>query len=435
MNNMNHIHLFGDPLENFYILGKKDKDSYQNIYNQISSLCIRNKHLTKILRIANELSQHLDRKKTQQQFHKELAAYAEGLEVPYQEILYSFLLPEIVSSFNKWVPDLMSLIPGCSSLFVPGNKGGVIHTRILDYALNESFTKSERSILYDFDDRYKSISFSCAGVPFPALSAMNDQGLTLALHYKHGQHFNNHGESIFFIASEIINTCSNIREAIKLIKKKSSISYWGLYLSDNQGEVASIDIRGKDIFQEKFDIKDHNFLYFNNRPLLKHENQNHIQPYGHTLFCKEKADYIKEQIKISNKNLSENPMQTSLEILGSINRKETKTFKQTAITAASIQLIAFDAYNELACFQPGMAPKILNKQLIQYKELFSGDLKTLTNDSPVNDDNLTKGFRCWGFYQSNIDKGDINKAYHAFKCPLNFLKEDPKNLFLAFILI
>ena len=233
---INHIHLFGNPEENFYILGKKDKDSYHRIYNQISSLCIRNKHLTKILRLANELSLHLSRKKYEHHHNKELKAYAEGLEVPYEEILYSFLLPEIVSSFNKWVPDLMSLIPGCSSLFVPSTSGGVVHTRILDYALNETFTESERSILYDFDDRYKNLSFSCAGVPFASMTAMNDQGLTLALHYKHGQHFNNNGESIFFMANEIINTCSNIREAIKLIKKKSSISYWGLYLSDKHGE-------------------------------------------------------------------------------------------------------------------------------------------------------------------------------------------------------
>ena len=30
-NDQNHIHLLGDPLENFYILGKKDKSSFEEI--------------------------------------------------------------------------------------------------------------------------------------------------------------------------------------------------------------------------------------------------------------------------------------------------------------------------------------------------------------------------------------------------------------------
>ena len=107
-NNQNHIHLFGNPEENFYVLGKRDKNSFSEVYNQISMLCARNSLMTKIIKTTTELSQLLLKKKENRNI-QELKAYAEGLERPLDDVLFSLLLPEIVASFNKWVLKVQQL--------------------------------------------------------------------------------------------------------------------------------------------------------------------------------------------------------------------------------------------------------------------------------------------------------------------------------------
>ncbi len=57
--NLTHIHLIGDSQENFYILGRRDKNSYHEIYNQISTLCSRNKNITKVLKLLNDISYNI----------------------------------------------------------------------------------------------------------------------------------------------------------------------------------------------------------------------------------------------------------------------------------------------------------------------------------------------------------------------------------------
>lgn len=78
-----HIHLFGDPEENFYALGARDKDSFQEIYLQITRLCARADFLAKALKISAELAGNLQGR-GEIDLNKELKAYAQGLERPVE---------------------------------------------------------------------------------------------------------------------------------------------------------------------------------------------------------------------------------------------------------------------------------------------------------------------------------------------------------------
>jgi hypothetical protein len=416
--NPNHIHLFGDPEENFYILGKRDKDSYIEMYDQISMLCTRNSKMSKVLKLTTELSGQIKKKKYNSRNLRELQAYAEGLEKPINDVLYALLLPEIVASFNKWVPNLLGVIPGCSSLFMKDPKNGdIIHSRVLDYALSGPFEKYERSVLYDFKDRYKSFSLSSSGMPLPSMTVMNEKGLTLALHYKHGQYFNLDGESIFFLTSEIMNQCSNIREAIKYIKTKQSISYWGLYLSDSNGEVASIDIRGPEIYQEKFDLKDHDYLYFSNRPLLRQPDQESIQPFGNLDLCQMKRNSIEHRLKSFDPTNSKNLTMDCLKILGKPNIKKAKSgekWNASTITPSSIQLISFNSAQKSAIMIPGEGPKFFLNQYVNYSDIFSS-FKINTTTKKSSENKYIAGFNSLAKYQSSIDKGEITNAYHQIQ--------------------
>jgi hypothetical protein len=423
-----HIHLIGNSEENFYILGKRDKDAFEAIYKQISMLCARNNILAKSIKIATEISGRFHKREGNQQV-ADLKAYAQGLERPYDDVFFTLLLPEIVASFNKWIPDLLSIIPGCSSLFIWDkiNKG-VVHSRILDYALSGPFEAEERSILYELPGCHKVLSFGSAGMPLASLSAMNDKGLTMALHYKHGSHFNLEGESIFMLANNVIQNCSNIREALKYIKSKKSISYWGMYLSDINGEVLSLDICGDEIYQEKFDLRDHEYLYFNNRPLLKKSEFSKLRPHGNLDQCRMRRETIKKRIQKESLIDSKDILLDSLKLIAKPEIKKAKTaknWKLSPITPSSIQTCSFHNSLQKSLFIPGPSPKYYLNSYIEYKNIFTSiDIKTKSSKKEINE--FIKAQRYLSQFQSSIDLGDVSIAYHKIQMAIELLKNYPE---------
>lgn len=425
--NLTHIHLFGNSSENFYSLGKRDKIAFQAMYTQLSSLCARNNLLVRLLKATTDISRNFVKNNESQNLN-DLKAYAEGLEVSFDQVLFAFILPEMVSSFNKFSPHLLSVIPGCSSLFMWDEKrSGIVHSRILDYALSGIFEENERSVLYDFPNRNNVFSFGSSGIPLPSMSAMNSKGLTVALHYKHNDHFDLTGESIFFIVSEILFHTSDIRETIKLLKSKTSMSLWGLYIADRNGEVASIDICGRDLHHEKFELKDHKYLYFNNRPLLKRSED--LQPFGNKNQCIMRAEVVKERIKDVKLSKDTDLLTLGLEILGAPSAKKNISFKDwklSPVTPSSLQLYSFHNTKNEALFVPGATAKYFNGEYLELKNLFTssttqsihGEVKELSNFQ-IGIDFLTK-------FQTSIDRGDTVVAYHTIQMAIKYLKETPE---------
>lgn len=432
-----HIHLIGNIEENFYVLGKRDKDAFEAIYKQLSMLCARNNILAKSIKLVTEISGRFNKRKTKAEMQS-LEAYAQGLARPLEDVLFTLLLPEIVASFNKWIPDLLSIIPGCSSLFIwDKNNHGVTHTRILDYSLSGPFEKAERSILYELPNSHKVLSFSTAGMPLASLSSMNEHGLTLALHYKHGNYFNLDGESIFILAHNVISNCKNIREALKYIKKHKSISYWGMYLSDRNGEVLSLDICGDEIYQEKFDLKDHKYLYFNNRPLLQKVEFEQLRPIGNSTQCRMRRDVVVQKMKGFDLKKSKCLMRDSLKLLASPNSKKAKTAKNwllSPITASSIQTCSFHNSLNQAMFVTGSAPKYFQNSYIKYTNIFKNMQSSITESKKASTDFV----RAQGYlsqYQSAVDTAQISKAYHNIQMAIEMLDGYPEYYIAQFFFL
>jgi hypothetical protein len=413
-NKLDHIHLIGNSEENFYQLGLRDKNAFTEVYLQISMLCMRNNFMAKIIKSTTDFARSFVNKNTSLNM-RDLKAYAEGLEQPIDKVLFAFLLPEMVASFNKWAPDLLSLIPGCSSLFLWDKEAkGIVHGRILDYALNGPFENNERSVLYDFSGRNKIYSFTSAGIAFPSLSSMNEHGLTVALHYKHGDHFNLKGESIFFIVNDILSYTSNIREAIKLLREKESISFWGLYLSDKNGEVAAIDICGNQMHQEKFQIQDHDYLYFNNRALLHKNASESMQPFGNLDQCKMRASTVDSYFKKKTYKVEKDRMLQGLKVLGSpkpIKADGASKWKLPTITPSSIQLYSFHNTKKEAYFVTGDGPKFFTGNYIELTNIFTAE-KQKIKESSVKHVQFQQANKNLSLYQTSIDTNKIAKAYH-----------------------
>jgi hypothetical protein len=432
MVDFNHINLIGDPEENFYSLGAKDKDSYQEIYTLISRLCARNDILAKAIKATSEIAVNIN-KRGQINLQKELQAYADGLERPIKDVYFTLLLPEIVASFNKWAPNLMSIIPGCSSLFTYNKKSGsTIHTRVLDYALAGPFEKYERSMKVDFKERLNIFGLNTIGLPFPSISSMNEAGLTLALHYKHGDFLNLNGDSIFSITYQILSYCTSIHDVKKFLKNYPSMAYWGLYLSDKTGLVTSIDVKGTEIHQEKFDIRDHDYLYFNNRPILKDNNTDKLQPYGNLNQCTMRRKSL--MTKIKGHDLSSLDSSEVLKIISSYPEKN-KPWKLDLITPSSIQVLSFDYKNNECHTIKGQAPKFYNGKLIKFTQLFDDVSINLIKDKSKLNKSTYIGLQKLSLFQSALDSGDTELAYHHIQMCYEYLKHSETAPIIRFYIL
>lgn len=430
-----HIHLFGDPEENFYALGARDKDSFQEIYQQITRLCARADFLAKALKLSAELAGNLN-SHGEINLNKELKAYAQGLERPVSDVRFLLLLPEIVASFNKWIPSLMNIIPGCSSLFAmdPETKG-VIHGRVLDYAISGPFEKYERSVIYEFKNRLKTFAYTSSGMPLPSLTSMNDRGLTMALHYKHGNYLDLKGDSIFSIAYQIISYCADIHDVKKFLKNYPSMSHWGIYVSDRNGEVASIDVRGREIYQEKFDLREYPYLYFNNRPLLKDPAFKATQPYGSLHQCRMRRDSIHKRLKgIEKEKIDDRKVLKLLSNGQSKKGAPSKNWNMDVITPSSVQVVTFDNHAMRSLSIAGKGPKLFKGEFIESSNIFESiEIKAIKTPNK-RDDSFVRAYNFLSKFQSHLDAGKVEEAYHEIQMALELFDGYPEKSIASFYL-
>ena len=183
------ITLLGDERENFYRLGLRDRAGFSPTYRSLQhNLGNLHPFLHKLLHTAIEQAAQVVIKRHGQLRHN-LAAYGEGLNVGLENIYGTFLLPEILSAIGRFIPSFMGKLLGCSSLFYQEPRGrGITHFRLLDFPLADSFTQHAQSVLMQFP-RQRVFFFTTQGMPYPGLTAMNESGITLALHQKLSRFF------------------------------------------------------------------------------------------------------------------------------------------------------------------------------------------------------------------------------------------------------
>ncbi len=299
------LKLIGNPEENFYQLGLKDRESYKKNVSHLESF------LQTPLPFLNKIIQELLGKAFYYQWKKSsphqkiLLAYAEGLNYPPEKLLNSFLIPEILSCLGKWFPSLELKQWGCSSVFHWDPLSEKIgHLRILDFPLNGSFDVFERAILYRFKDCPQILTISSSGLPYPSLTSMTSEGVTLSLHQKFSNTLNVKGRPIFEITYDLLNSVSNLKEAKLFLKNSQSLTQWGLYLSFPDGKILEADLRGDQSFFNEYQLNEKKTVaYFNNRPIhpektLPYAIQNYNQ-MRELSFAKKLKSFLKLKKKSS----------------------------------------------------------------------------------------------------------------------------------------
>jgi len=261
---MDLITLIGDIDENFYQLGLKDRELGKLVHRDVKSM------LRTPWQPANKLIEEIGKavlknsllKKTDNYAH--LKSYAEGMGISLEECAYVMLVPELVSSMSKWAPGFIKGNLGCSSFMTRNSDGQVTHGRILDFPLQGTYDIHERAIVYDLNGMPKTLGFGSVGIPYPSITLMTEDGITLALHQKFTNIFNPKGMSIFEYILKLIKKANDKKSVIDFINQHQTITTWCLYMTFKNGDVIACDLSGEQPFINELQIPDTGILYFCN---------------------------------------------------------------------------------------------------------------------------------------------------------------------------
>ena len=145
------IRLIGDPEENFYQLGVKDRETAEFIREHIENIfSLSWDHLNKFLfSLYGPLAKNLYGRNAT--IHQWSNAYVDGLGLKDELFYRAMAIPEFMSALSKWFPALPFTQMGCSSFFAHDQDWeSPIHARILDFPLVGSFDKHERVLMHEF---------------------------------------------------------------------------------------------------------------------------------------------------------------------------------------------------------------------------------------------------------------------------------------------
>ncbi len=379
-----------------------------------------------INRILQTLGQTL-LKQTRQSRHDLLAAYAEGLGVSYEKVALAYLLPELASSLSKWLPGLPINLLGCSSFLAWSEVSeSPFHGRILDFPLVGSFDRLERVLHTRLDGELAVCSLSSCGLPFHSLTAINEAGVTMALHQKFTPSFHPDGESIFSLASDLISRAASYKALTRLIKEKKSITTWNLIFTFPDGMATSIDLSGDRYTEQTFDLKKGE-QYLCNFAAVHREQSDLYRPLGINSYNQMRASSAQKKFQKFNQKKS-----TELDLLKlmstlKLKKGESATkFELDCLTPSSLHTVVMNGKKSTIHANSGIAPKFYRSQyaVIEAKLSQARARPTLTLKGKLKGPSLPeRGYRHIIDAQVAYDGLDKHGFYHHLQMAIGCFHE------------
>ncbi len=345
-----------------------------------------------------------------------LAAYAEGLGVCHEKVALAYFLPELASSLTKWLPGLPINLLGCSSFLAWSEENEApFHGRILDFPLVGSFDRLERVLHTRFDGELAVCSLSSSGLPFHSLTAINEAGVTMAIHQKFTPCFNSEGESIFSLASDLISRAASYKALMRLIKDKKSITTWNLIFTFPTGEATSIDIAGDKFTEERFNLKDSK-QYLCNFAKTSREQSDLYRPLGINSYNEMRASSAQRKFKkFKSEKSTEHDLLKIMTTLKLQKGESAKKFELDCLTPSSLHAVVMNGKKSTLTAASGIAPKINRNQyaLIEAKLADSRARPVLSVKGKLKGPSLNeRGYRHIIDAQVCYDRLDKHGFYH-----------------------
>lgn len=434
-----YIELIGDPEENFYQLGLKDREEHFLVLDHMKGLVktpwpILNKSFEEASKLV--LKHALSVKNP---FQSQFKAYCEGLGEPFQQIAYALLIPEIVSGMSKWVPGIPHNLLGCSSFFYQdADSKGPIHGRVLDFPLMGSYDINERAIHYKFKNFPEVFSYGTLGMPYPSITAMNSYGVTLALHQKFTNVLNHKGTPIFELAQKLIMECSNPSEVKEIIKKYPSITTWGIYMSFKSGEVLAIDVMGEDHYINEHQLEEGKVLYFCNKLEDKSMKQDNYLPHGIDNYNSMRTEIANKKIKKFEKQKNKSSLSFLKLISTPLEQKKVKPKKWNAdcLTPSSIQICTLNPTLGESLYVSGDAPKFYRGSSDHFSDLWDGPIHELKKSKTGSSDLIfQKANKELMAAQIAHDKSNSHDIYHYLQMASSRMRGRPEEKIIHFFFL
>jgi hypothetical protein len=430
------IKLFGDPTENFYQLGLKDKNRHILVLDHINSL-IKTPWKGINLVAGEVLKQVLARTLANcPHFKKNISAYSEGLGTPFDEVARALLTPELLSFMSKWIPGLPPGLLGCSSYFFWDDKlASPAHGRILDFPLLGSFDKEERVIITKFNNSPKIFSYGSVGMPYPGLTAMNSEGVSYALHQKFTNTLNQNGTPIFELAFQLMSKVGDKESAIEFLKKNQSITPWGINLGFSDGSVLTAELSGTDLFYREHQLEPGKVIYVNNKLENSSLEQKDFFPYGLDEFNHLREEVALEKIdKFLNKKEVDD--KKVLKVISSPLINKSSPLRPDPTTMSSLGISIFNPSKGRALIISKEGPKYFKGEAYKITDLWKEESISIElYQDKKTEPKYCQGMRHLMLAQVAFDKDVKEDIYHHLQMSIEFLSEYKERYLASFFFL
>jgi hypothetical protein len=429
--------LIGDPKEAFYQLGLKDKNFLEDMLEHLEEITNSDQAVIDLV-IQKSLDLYaLYASANLADEIKYLEDYLSGSATSKNDFFKAMTYPEILTAMTQFMPlNLIQL--ACSSLFHRNLDGEMLHLRVLDFPLHDTYAQADRVLCTEFEGKKKVCSLGPRGMPLHSLTAINESGLSIAIHQKFDRHFLPSGTPIMMIAHQIISKATTLEEAKRISKKYASIGTWGVQMADNHGNVLSIEYsRGKTIFKEK-KLEPGEFLYINNQLFDIPYNDAipaSINMYNH---CRDNFYYeIEKKALKKKKSFNELSLlefvQAECDKLSEVN--EGKSFNSELLsffTPSSVQIATMNLTNNNIAVIKGKPPKHTCNGIMRIEDVFdTAKVKHVTKKVKHNPSHV-KGLRHLMQAQYEYDFKNIDRTYHHLQMASEYLKGHRYHYFANF---
>ncbi|RMG06403.1 MAG: hypothetical protein D6731_25875 [Planctomycetota bacterium] len=177
-----------------------------------------------------------------------LRGLADGAGLSWREVLDGATVPDSLvwgasalirlRRVGPALPYRAGLGLGCTSAIAWGEAtadGALLHARNLDYHGVEPWPRTAAVVFHEPADGMRYVAVSAAGVPLGGVTAMNEAGLTLAVH----QHMFTDaaalgGTPIGLVGDEVMRHADSLDEAERILRRYRPIGCWTYLVADGR---------------------------------------------------------------------------------------------------------------------------------------------------------------------------------------------------------
>jgi hypothetical protein len=412
------VPLIGDPVENLYQLGLREKDSFLKIEKRVAKLLSTNPFLRFGQDVVTRTRIRMKRREVSF-FDQCIKAYSEGLGIDPTRYMSFLSLFEIAAHFGQVYPELKGILPGCSSVFAKTD-GDMIHTRLLDFPLIGIFEETARFYFWQPEGKTPILSYSCEGLAPLFFQGIHGAGISFALHHKPGKSFHHNGQSIFQIAFESLFETQEFGDFKKEIKKKNSVTKWSFLLLDKSGQVQVMDIDGPALNVESYNVNESSPLIFTNIPL-----QNDSGGFeGYLKFSEDRQSWLKEKLR--------GPKSHILDAMTDVEDQKIKKWTHPGATLSTVGAYSVNLTKGFVDVKEGHSALVKSDAIFRLSLANHQDINIIKESSPPG--KLEEAWKRMARAQCAFDEGEYDLAYHELQMARSIMPHPIWKEIMAFYL-